>query len=203
MNNLKYLAIFLFFTVNSYADQLILNDSDVSRKAVSTITPGSILIDYCSNCDDKVNFLRVIRAVYDKTDDNYVGVFAKKLYESEQVIVSGDFKESFAYKISEKIISAVDISDLYIYKHLDLSYTYVPKDDNDSDNPLFPRTFITLAEKVKLNPDVKVKQITISKELDRKLCESSAAARKDHKDNIYRTHFDYLGRQIRFSDCRR
>lgn len=109
------------------ADQLAWNSLQDCETAVNALPSGSILISYCSNCNNEfVEIWQVRKAVvaYTGNEDNYqVNIFSKKLYRSAAPFSSGQFSDSVRYE--ELSAGSSGCEELYTLEDVDLAYIYV------------------------------------------------------------------------------
>jgi hypothetical protein len=135
-----------------YADQLSWNSREECEKAVKKLSKGSIVISYCSFCNDEyVEIWQVQKAVvtYTGRKEFYkVEIFYRKLFRSKKAFDGGKYKEPVEY---EKVFAQKDDkSDLYDRSGVDLAYIYTKETEN---------VFSCLGKQLSFECEVKVDKI--------------------------------------------
>jgi hypothetical protein len=134
------------------ADQFAYNSLDISRRAAQAIKSDSILVSYCSRCDDqRVEVWQVRKAVVTATDQRKffeVQVFGKRLFRSKKKFDKGEYKEPVQYR---KVGSQAQGSRWFL-NGVDLAYIYVPVGNG---------AFRNLARVLELEAKVKVEKINL------------------------------------------
>jgi hypothetical protein len=159
------------------ADQLAYNSLDISRRAAQEIKPDSILISYCSRCDDQaVEVWQVQKAVVTTTDERRyfeVQVFGKRLYRSKKKFDRGKYKEPVEYR---KFHSQPPVGRWFL-EGIDLAYVYVPESNGG---------FRNLARVLGLEAKIRVEKINLPPDLLPELQRdiSSSRASVGHDEDI-------------------
>jgi hypothetical protein len=159
-NSMKIRVYILFvfavslFQFPVYADQLSWNSREECEKAVKKLSKGSIVISYCSFCNDEyVEIWQVQKAVvtYTGRKEFYkVEIFYKKLFRSKKAFDVGKYKEPVEY---EKVFAQKDDkSDLYDRSGVDLAYIYTKETEN---------VFSCLGKQLSFECEVKVDKIQL------------------------------------------
>lgn len=135
----------------SIADQLAWNTQEVSAKGARAIKPNSLLVSYCSLCDDQhVEVWRVKKAVVAATEGNgfhEVRVFGKKLSRSVGAFDAGEYAEPVQYQAFPP-----EEQEGWFLQGIDLAYVYVPTGDT---------SFRCLGKVLGLECDVQVESISL------------------------------------------
>ncbi|HEX8237608.1 MAG TPA: hypothetical protein VF600_16745 [Abditibacteriaceae bacterium] len=166
-------AVFLIVVV-CRADQLAYNSLEVSRRAVQAIKPDSVLVSYCSRCDDEpVEVWQVQKAVVTTTDERRyyeVQVFGKRLFRSKKKFDRGQYKEPVEYRK----LGLQTQGSRWFLQGIDLAYVYVPAGNGG---------FRNLARVLDLEAKVRVEKInlpsTVLSEVQQNISTSRAEAARD------------------------
>lgn len=141
-----------FIIVACRADQLAYNSLENSRRAVQAIKPDSILVSYCSRCDDQtVEVWQVQKAVVTATDERRyfeVQVFGKRLFRSKKKFDRGEYKEPVEYRK----FGAHPQGGRWFLRGIDLAYVYVPVSNGG---------FRNLARVLDLDAKIRVERINL------------------------------------------
>ena len=103
------------------ADQLMCNPREVAEAAASMLPEGAIVLDYCSNCVDRVRVVRVVSAAAVQGCDWELEVAGRVLWESESSFEEGYLPEQASFRRD---------GGRYL-RRLDLAYVYVEVEPND------------------------------------------------------------------------
>lgn len=150
---IKILFFSLLLCSSVFADQFQILDLKTANEAVKRIPENSILISYCSECNNQtIEIWRVKKALvanFGKNNDLGVTIVGKRLYESKKTFNSGEYREPIEYNL----VTAINPDDLwFVEEGIDLAYVYVPVDG---------RVFDNLADRMKLSPEIKVHQMRL------------------------------------------
>jgi sugar lactone lactonase YvrE len=118
----------LLLAASAPADQLAWISASDASAAAARVAPDSLLVAYCSDCNDRVEVWRVRKAeVAPTTEKTYfqLRVTARRLFRSRSVIARGEYREPIAYEPA--VAKRPDGSDLDSTKDVDLAYVYVPQ----------------------------------------------------------------------------
>ncbi len=159
-----------FMIVASRADQLAYNSLENSRRAAQAIKPDSILVSYCSRCDDQtVEVWQVQKAVVTATDERRyfeVQVFGKRLYRSKKKFDRGEYKEPVEYRK----FGAHPQGGRWFLQGIDLAYVYVPVSNGG---------FRNLARVLDLDAKIRVEKINLPPDVLSEAQQSISAARAE------------------------
>jgi hypothetical protein len=163
------------FIVACRADQLAYNSLEVSRRAVQAIKPDSILVSYCSRCDDQtVEVWQVQKAVVTTTEERRhfeVQVFGKRLFRSKKKFNRGDYKEPVEYRK----FGAHPQGGRWFLQGIDLAYVYVPVSNGG---------FRNLARVLDLEAKVRVERINLPPDVLSEAQQDISTARAENaRDN--------------------
>lgn len=151
--SLAAVAISLAASVSS-ADQLAWNELEVSERGAKAIRPESLLVSFCSLCDDEhVEVWRVKQVVVSATPTKglyEVGVFGKRLRRSVKAFDAGEYAEPVQYAACPP-----DEQSGWFLEGIDLAYVYVPSGG---------KSFRCLGRVLGLECDVKVEAISLPDE---------------------------------------
>ena len=103
------------------ADQLMCNERAVAETAAAMLPEGAVILDYCSQCDDKVRVVRVRTAAAVQGCQWELEVGGRVLWESERRYVGGYKSTGARYRRD---------GSRYL-RRLDLAYVYIEVAPND------------------------------------------------------------------------
>lgn|GEM_PF-936921 len=119
------LLLALVGCLSSLADQLAWNERAVSERAAEAVRPGSLLVSYCSMCDDeRVEVWRVRKTGLKPTDTGglyEVTVDARRLLRSQRSFAHGEYHEPVSYEAVPEAAAGTAFP-----QDIDLAYVYVP-----------------------------------------------------------------------------
>jgi hypothetical protein len=164
------IVVMLLIAGISRADQLAYNSLDISRRAAQAIKPNTILVSYCSRCDDQVvEVWQVQKAVVTATDERRyfeVQVFGKRLFRSKKKFDRGQYKEPVEYRK----FGAQTQGGRWFLQGIDLAYVYVPVGDGG---------FRNLARVLNLEAKVRVEKISLPPAVVSEAQQSISASRAE------------------------
>lgn len=140
----------------AHADQLLCNSLKVARAAAKQVKPGSLVLDYCSNCGAPIKVVRVEKAEPVMGCEFELRVTGKLLAESEAISKPKRYKPSrVRFSKASGAYSA----------RVDLAYFYVMAR---------PNRFITLGEQLKLKAEVDLPRLRLPASLYKQLSGEAA-----------------------------
>jgi hypothetical protein len=110
------------------ADQLAWISATDAVAAASRVAPDSLVLAYCSECNERVEVWRVRKAEVVPTAEKayfQVRVTVRRLFRSRSVIARGEYREPVEYEPA--VAKRPDGSDLETTANVDLAYVYVPE----------------------------------------------------------------------------
>jgi hypothetical protein len=113
----------ILLSISAHADQFAFNSRLVCSNAVSLLREGSLIVSFCSQCDEEhVEVWRIKKAFVADTqfhDQFEVVLFAKKLYRSRMSFKPGDRADSIKF---DRIANG---EESFTAEGIDLAYLYV------------------------------------------------------------------------------
>lgn len=82
---------------SAWADQLQCNEEKVATQAAERLKPGSLMVDFCSLCENPVRVVRIHRARVVRDCDFEVEVSGQVVAQSREVL-SGGFRKGLTWK---------------------------------------------------------------------------------------------------------
>jgi len=131
---------------SAHANQLQCNSKAVAEQAVALAHPGSILLDFCSLCDSKVQVVRIAQSSVVEDCEWEVSVQGTITATTTKSLDNGKGVESASYETRQMPYAA----------RVDLAYVYIET---------APNKFEWLGGKLGLKADVNVKSITLPAKL--------------------------------------
>lgn len=164
---MRPLVLLLLLVATARADQLQWNSRADTDRAVQVLSPGSLVVSYCSEANlDHVEVWRVIAAVPTPTVvEGYweTQVFAKRLLSSKEPVVRGTYREPLAFARAQPKRSRHPNSDVHVLAAVDFAYVYVRTGDN---------VFVCLGRTLGLPCEVSVDTIRLSASAHRLLVQA-------------------------------
>ena len=152
--SLVFLSLVLVSS-SSFADQLAWNDLNDSERAAKAISPNSLLVSYCSSCEQdhvEVWLVNKVAVTAAETKGLYeIKVSGKRLFRSVKNYKEGEYTEPARYQA----VPSDKQSDL-IMESIDLAYVYILSDG---------KSFQCLGKALKLECDVMVERISLPAEV--------------------------------------
>ena len=143
--------IALFATSTCFADQLAWNSREICEESAMAIKRNSILISYCSLCDNEYVEIWLVKKVIVGTTAVHnlfqVNIFGKRMYKSKKAFQEKQYFEPVDY---ESI--AHDDSSQWFLEGIDLAYIYVPTVNG---------SFLCLGKMMQYDCDVNVEIINL------------------------------------------
>ena len=144
-------AFILLVPFIAYADQRVWNSREACEAAAKAIEPNSILISYCSLCDNahvEIWLAKSTDVEKIPLEDLYkVKIHGKRLYKSKRA-----FTNSYSEPVEYEAIKGPEDT-LWFHKEIDLAYIYIPTGES---------SFGDLCEQLQLKCAINVDTIKIT-----------------------------------------